>query len=73
MGEKSTNTVLLCGVEAAEGSEMAFVQFIKCVPSLNAVNGASGYICLQWKAESAASWTNLERLQKEENRTAARK
>lgn len=47
MGEKSTIAVsLCCGGE--EGDEIATIQFIKCLSSLDAVNDALGCVLVLW-------------------------
>lgn len=31
-----------------EGSELAFLQYMECVPPLDAVDDALGWVCLRW-------------------------
>lgn len=56
-----------------KGDEMAFVQFKKCVPPLEAVDNFLGGVHLRWAAaRSGENKADVDSLERENNRTAAR-
>lgn len=59
--------------ENTDGDEMALVQFLESVPRLDAVIDAVGCLCPRWStAESGEDKNDVDRLEEEHTRTAAR-
>lgn len=50
MGRESNLAVLLCNGGFKKGDQMAFVQFMKCVAFLDAVDNAWGCVCVRCTA-----------------------
>lgn len=73
MAGKITTALLLCGCWDKQSTGIASVSSLWCVPFLQAVEYASGCVCLRWETtESRGSETDVNRLEGDKSRTAAR-